>query len=68
MSQNGMQKLAEDNLISDVKLEKCTNYLADKQNQTAFRTRPPMRHSSPLELVHSDVCPCSIVVLRDVHR
>ena len=59
ISQKGMCKLAKDNLISDVKdvqLERCTDYLAGKQNRTSFRTRPPTRRNAPLELVHTDVC------------
>ena len=53
------QKLAEDNLISEVKdvqLERGTDFLADKQNRTFFRSRPPMRWKALLELVHTDVC------------
>ena len=56
MSQKGMQRLAEDNLIPEVKnvqLEKCIVCLADKQNRTSFRTRPPMRRKTLLELVHT---------------
>ena len=59
MSQKGMRRLAEDNLILEVKhvqLEKCIDCLAGKQNQTSFRTRPSMRRKAPLELVHIDVC------------
>ena len=59
MSQKGMQRLAEDNLISEVKnvqLEKCTDCLADKQNRTSFWARPPIRRKASLELVHTDVC------------
>ena len=46
MSQNGMQRLVEDNFIPEVKnvqLEKCTDCLAVQQNQSSFRFRPPMR-------------------------
>ena len=59
MSQKGMRRLADDNLIPEVKnmqLEKCTNCLAGKQNRTSFRARPPMRRKALLELVHTDVC------------
>ena len=59
MSQKGMQRLAEDNLIPEVKdvhLERCTDCLADKQNRTSFRLRPPSRRKAPLELVHTNVC------------
>ena len=45
MSQKGMWRLA-DNLIPEVKnvqLEKCTDFLAGKQNITSFGSRPPMR-------------------------
>ena len=59
MSQKGMCKLAEDNLISEVKdlqLGKCTDCSPHKQNQTSFRTRPPMRCNALLDLVHTDVC------------
>ena len=54
-----MQRLAEDNLIPEVKnvqLEKCTDCLAGKPNRTSFRSRPPSRRMTPLELVHTDVC------------
>ena len=59
MSQKGMWRLAEDNLIPEVKnvqLEKCIDSLAVKQNRTSFQTRPPMRQKASLELVHIDVC------------
>ena len=59
MSQKGMRRLAEHNLIpevKDVQLERCTNFLMDKQNQTSFRARPLMRREALLELVHIDVC------------
>ena len=59
MSQKGMRRLADDNLIPEVKnvqLEKCTDCLAGKQNRTSFRDRPPMRWKELLELVHTDVC------------
>ena len=59
MSQKGMRRLADDNLISEVKnvqLEKCIDFLAGKQNGASFRTRPPMRRKAVLELVHTDVC------------
>ena len=58
MSEKGMKRLAEDNLIpvKDVQLEKCTDCLVGKQNRTSFRSRPPMRWNAPLELVHTDVC------------
>ena len=54
----GMKRLADDNLIPviDVHLERCTDCLAGKQNQTSFRSRTPTRRSAPLELVHTDVC------------
>ena len=58
MSQKGMWRLA-DNLIPEVKnvqLEKCTDFLADKQNRTSFRARPQMRQKALLELVHTNVC------------
>ena len=58
MSEKGMKRLADDNLIpvKNVHLEKCTDFLADKQNRTSFHSRPPMTHNAPLELVHTDVC------------
>ena len=59
MSQKEMQRLTDDNLIPEVKnvqLEKCTDFLAGKQNITSFGSRPPMRQKALLELVHSDVC------------
>ena len=55
----GMWRLAEDNLIPEVKnvqLEKCTDCLADKQNRTSFQAKPPMRRKALLKLVHTDVC------------
>ena len=55
MSQKGMQRLADDNLIPEVKnvqLEKCTDCLAGKQNRTSLWARPPMRQKTLLELVH----------------
>ena len=58
-SQKGMRRLADDNLIPEVKnmqLEKCTDCLAAKQNLTSFRMRPLMRRKAKLELVHTDVC------------
>ena len=57
--QKGMQRLAEDNLIPEVKnvkLEKCTDCLAGKQNRTSVQARPPIRRKALLELVHTDVC------------
>ena len=57
MIQKGMWRLAEENLIPEVKnvqVEKSTDCLAGKQNQTSFRSRPPMRRKTPLELVHTD--------------
>ena len=39
MSHKGMQRLAEDNVILKVKnvqLERCTDFLASKQNNTSF--------------------------------
>ena len=58
MSVKGMKRLADENLIpmKDVHIERCTNCLTGKQNRTSFRSRTPMRHSAPLELVHTDVC------------
>ena len=59
MSQKGMQRLADDNLVSEVmnvQLERCTDCLASKQNRTSFRSRPLMIQKAPLELVHTNVC------------
>ena len=59
MSQKGMQRFADDNLIPEVKnvqLEKCIYCLAGKQNRTSFWTGPLMRQKVLLELVHIDVC------------
>ena len=59
MSQKGMQRLADVNLITKVKnvhLEKCTDCLAGKQNRTSVQARPPIRRKALLELVHTDVC------------
>ena len=41
MSEKGMKRLAEDNLIQvkEVQLEKCTDCLASKQNRTSFWSR-----------------------------
>ena len=57
MSVKGLKRLADDNLIpvKDVHLERCTEFLAGKQNRTSFRSRTPMRRIAPLELVHADV-------------
>ena len=57
MSEKGMKRLADDNLIpvKNVHLERCTDCLAGKQNRTSFRSRTPMRRNAPLELVHIDV-------------
>ena len=44
MSEKGMRRLADDNLIPEVKnvqLEKCIDCFVSKQNKTAFRTKPP---------------------------
>ena len=57
--QKGMQRLADDNLIKEIKnvqLQKCTNFFVGKQNRTSFRARPPMRRKVVRELVHTDVC------------
>ena len=59
MSEKGMRRLADDNLIPEVKnveLENCTDCLAGKQNQPSFWSRPPIRWKEPLELLHTDVC------------
>ena len=58
MSPKGIRRLAEDNLILEVKntqLERCIDCLAGKQNRPSFRRGPPMRRMTPLELVHTDV-------------
>ena len=50
MSQKGMRRLAEDNLIPEfknVQLEKCTDFLAGKQNRTSSWVRPLMRWKAP---------------------
>ena len=60
MSQKGIRRLAEDNLILEVKnvqLEKCTDCLAGKQNRTSFRSRPPHHQGESLEYA----CTCQIV-------
>ena len=49
ISQKGMQRLVEDNLIQEVKnvqFEKCIDCLAYKKNRTSFRMRPPMRRKA----------------------
>ena len=59
VSQKGTRRLADDNLIPEVKnvkLEKCTDCLAGKQNRTSVQARPPIRRKALLELVHTDVC------------
>ena len=59
MSEKGMRKLAADDLIPEVKnmhLDKFADCLVGKQNRTSFRSRPPMRRKTLLELVHTDVC------------
>ena len=39
-----------------MQLEKCTDFLAGKQNRTSFQARPPIRQKESLELVHTNVC------------
>ena len=59
MSEKGMQKLAVDDLIPEVKnvhLDKCVECVASKHNKTSFQSRPPMRRKATLELVHTNVC------------
>ena len=59
MSEKGMWRLADDNLILEVKnvqLEKCIDWFAEKQNRTSFWIRPLTRKRMPMELVHTDVC------------
>ena len=59
MSEKGMWKRVDDNLIPEVKnvqLEKCTKYFAGKQNRYSFRSRSPMRKKASIELVHINVC------------
>ena len=58
MSAKGMKRLADENLllVKEVHLERCTDCMAGKQNRTSFRSKTPMRRSTPLELVHTDVC------------
>ena len=55
MSRKGMQMLSEKDLMSEMKnlhLDKCAN----KQNRAAFRSRPPVRRKTVVELVPTDVC------------
>ena len=59
MSEEGMQKVASDDLIPEVKnvhLDKCEMFLVRKQNITSFQPGTPMRRKAPLELIHTDVC------------
>ena len=39
-----------------MQLEKCTDFMAGKQNRTSFQARPPIRQKESLELVHTNVC------------
>ena len=37
-------------------MEKCVDYLVEKQKKATFHSRPPKRREVPLELVHKDMC------------
>ena len=59
MSEKGLQRLVNQQLLPDVKgvsLKTCTHCLVGKQHRVAFHKLPPSRKSSPLELIHTDVC------------
>ena len=50
--------LAEKELLPKVKKVHlaCTDFLAEKQNKAGFRSGPPFRSNTALELIHTDVC------------
>ncbi|CAH9117929.1 unnamed protein product [Cuscuta epithymum] len=59
MSEKGMSLLLERNVlpgVHDIHLKKCSHCLAGKQNRVSFKSHPPSRKESILDLVHSDVC------------
>lgn len=59
MSEKGMSLLYKKNVLSgvrDIHLKKCFHCLAGKQNKVSFKSHPPSRKESILDLVHSDVC------------
>ena len=59
MSEKSMTRLAKKNVLpglDQVHLKKCADCLAGKQNRVAFKSTPPSRMESVLDLVHSDLC------------
>ncbi|CAH9132849.1 unnamed protein product [Cuscuta epithymum] len=59
MSEKGMSLLLKRNVlpgVHDIHLKKCSHCLAGKQNRVSFKSHPPSRKESILDLVHSDVC------------
>lgn len=59
ISEKGLNCLIRNNAISGVstaKLDKCDHCIARKQNRVSFKSHPPHRKSSLLELIHSNVC------------
>ena len=58
MNEKGLKILAKKNLpsgMNDVYLERCTHYLAGKQNRVSFKSSPPSRKQGILDLVYSNV-------------
>jgi len=59
MSEKGMTVLAKQKVISGVQsiqLKRCSHCIAGKQSRVSFKSHPPSRKPSVLDLVHSDVC------------
>lgn len=59
ISEKGLNCLIRNNAIfgvSTAKLDKCDHCMAGKQNRVSFKSHPPHRKSSLLELIYSYVC------------
>lgn len=59
ISEKGLAILRKKEYIPGIQknhLVKCVHCLAGKQNRVSFKSSTPSRKSSPLDLVHSDVC------------
>ncbi|CAH9138620.1 unnamed protein product [Cuscuta epithymum] len=59
ISEKGRSLLLKRNVlpgVHDIHLKKCSHCLAGKQNRVSFKSHPPSRKESILDLVHSDVC------------
>lgn len=70
MSQNGMQKLFQKQIIPGLKsinLEVCIHCLAGKQHRVAFKTFPPSGRANVLDLVHTNIYSMDAMSLSDAH-